>query len=622
MDSDSANMMAATKVLMLKPENGLTLPKTQVMESVTTLMPITSVEDKAQRRLEVKARSTLMMGIPNEHQLKFNSIKDAKQLMEAIEKRFVNTAQAVNTVLGVSTASTQVNTINIDNLSDAVICAFLSSQPSSSQLVNEDLEQIDPDDSKEMDLRWQMAMLTMRARRFLKKTKRKLTVNGNETIGFDKTNMECYSCHKRRHFSRECRAPRSHDTKHNKSTKSIYLWKHLLQQLWYHVMVLVVMIGVTKLKKNEQLLKDLKKSKLMVLGYKSGLEFVEERLKFFKTNEYVYLEDIKLLKVEIQMKYIAIKELIRKLKVAQKEKEGIQLTVEKLKNASKSLNKLIDCQIVDNCKKELGYESYNAVPPPYTGNFIPPKPDLSYIGLDEFAVKPIVENKYNEEETKAGNSKMDLQDKGVIDSGCSRNMTWNMSYLTDYKEVDGGYLAFGGNPKRRRITGKGKFNGKADEGFFVGYSMNSKAFRVFNSRKKIVEENLHIRFSEKKELRELGKTVAGEVQLQALVDGKKVIITESTVRKDLQLEDAEGVTCLPNPAIFEQLTLIGTMASAIIFLAANQKFNFSKYIFESMVKNLDNVNKFLMYPRKTKRKETELPLTSGPTTNIADEAIN
>ncbi|GKD36210.1 hypothetical protein Tco_1251719, partial [Tanacetum coccineum] len=83
------------------------------------------------------------------------------------------------------------------------------------------------------------------------------------------------------------------------------------------------------------------------------------------------------------------------------------------------------------------------------------------------------------------------------------------------------------------------------------------------------------------------KTVNGEVQLQALVDGKKIIITESTVRRDLQLEDAEGVDCLPNATIFEQLALMGY----------EQNFNFSKYIFESMVKNLDNVGKFLMYPR-------------------------
>nr|GEY03578.1 hypothetical protein [Tanacetum cinerariifolium] len=95
-----------------------------------------------------------------------------------------------------------------------------------------------------------------------------------------------------------------------------------------------------------------------------------------------------------------------------------------------------------------------------------------------------------------GNPQMDLQDRGMIDSGCSRHMTGNMSYLTDYKEIDEGYVAFRGNPKGGKIIGKGKFDGKTDEGFFVGYSMNSKAFRVFNSRTEIVEENLHVRFSE------------------------------------------------------------------------------------------------------------------------------
>ncbi|GJY58777.1 hypothetical protein Tco_0458669 [Tanacetum coccineum] len=47
-------------------------------------------------------------------------------------------------------------------------------------------------------------------------------------------------------------------------------------------------------------------------------------------------------------------------------------------------------------------------------------------------------------------------DKGVIDSGCSRHMTGNMSYLTDYEEIDGGYVAFGENPKGGKITGKGR----------------------------------------------------------------------------------------------------------------------------------------------------------------------
>ncbi|GJX77134.1 ribonuclease H-like domain-containing protein [Tanacetum coccineum] len=415
MDQDSTHMVAASKVPMLKPgefelwrmrieqyiqmidyalweviENCATLPKTQVVEGITTLMPITSAEDKAQRRLEVMAKSTLMISIPNEHQLKFNSIKDAKLLLEAVEKRFemldqtfdrlqklvsqlklldeklsqedMNKAEletmsmddlynnlnvyelevkgmsssssstqdmafvsslnnntgssnkAVNAAHGVTTASTQVNTAystNIDNLSDVVICSFFASQPNSPQLAHEDLQQIHPDDIEEMDLRWQMAMLTIRAMRFLKNTGRKLTVNGNETIGFDKSKVECYNCHKRGHFARECRAPRNQDNKNKESSRRSV-----------PVMVLVDMTRVIRQKKD--------------------------------------------LIMHLWLTY--------------------------LKVLTQSLDKLIECQIVDNYKKGLGYEKYNAVPPPYTGNFMPPTPDLSFTGLDEFINKPVVEN--------------------------------------------------------------------------------------------------------------------------------------------------------------------------------------------------------------------------------------
>ncbi|GJZ62310.1 ribonuclease H-like domain-containing protein [Tanacetum coccineum] len=74
-----------------------------------------------------------------------------------------------------------------------------------------------------MDLRWHMAMLTMKARRFLKNTKRKVTVNGNETIRFDKSKVECYNCHKRRHFARECKAPRNQDNKKERSRRSVHV---------------------------------------------------------------------------------------------------------------------------------------------------------------------------------------------------------------------------------------------------------------------------------------------------------------------------------------------------------------------------------------------------------------
>nr|GEV90306.1 hypothetical protein [Tanacetum cinerariifolium] len=242
----------------------------------------------------------------------------------------VNTAQAVNTAHGVSTASIQVNSAyskNIDNLSDAVIFAFFASQPNSHQLVHEDLQQIHPDDMEEMDLRWQMAMLTMRARRFLKNTGRKLTIKGNETIGFDKSKVECYNCHKRRHFARECKAPRNQDNKNKESSRSS---------------VSVEISTSTALVSCDGL---------------SGYDWSDQ--------------------VEEGPNYALI--------------------------AFSSLNSDLECHIVDNCKKGLRYENYNAVPPPKIGNFMPTTHDLSFTGLDEFVNKPVVKNckaMSSEEETK------------------------------------------------------------------------------------------------------------------------------------------------------------------------------------------------------------------------------
>ncbi|GJW04361.1 hypothetical protein Tco_1563217 [Tanacetum coccineum] len=145
---------------------------------------------------------------------------------------------------------------------------------------------------------------------------------------------------------------------------------------------------------NEQLVKDLRTARISDVSYKIGLEYVEARLLVFKKNESVYEEDIKLLKREIYLRDLDIKELKRKLNLATKEKDEVQLTVQKFENSSKNLSKLIDSQIMDKCKTGLGY---NVVPPPYTGIFMPPKSDLVYPSLDDFVdvnesvSKPVVE---------------------------------------------------------------------------------------------------------------------------------------------------------------------------------------------------------------------------------------
>ncbi|GKA42424.1 hypothetical protein Tco_0735084 [Tanacetum coccineum] len=312
-----------------------------------------------------------------------------------------NTNEAVNTSHGVTTASTQataVNSTTIDNLSDAVLCAFFTSQPNSLQLDNEDLQQINPDDLEEIDLR----ALRNQENRNRENTRRVVpveTTTSNALMSCDGVGYDWSDQAEEGPTNFALMAYSSTSSNSEVSTDS-----NCSSSCLENVKILK--------EQNEQLLKDLRTSKLNAIAYKTGLESVEARLLVYKKNESVYEEDIK---------------------------------------------------IVDKCKTGLGY---NAVPPPYTGNFMPPKPDLSFSGLEEFTsepivIKPVVENseaKASEAKPKAvkklifltnvlGNLQMYLQDKGVIDSGCTRHMTGSMSYLTDYKEIDGGYVAFGGNLK-------------------------------------------------------------------------------------------------------------------------------------------------------------------------------
>nr|GEW27220.1 hypothetical protein [Tanacetum cinerariifolium] len=146
--------------------------------------------------------------------------------------------------------------------------------------------------------RWQMAMLTMRARRFLKKTRRKLTVNVNETISFDKSNVECYNFYKRGYFARECRALINQDNKHKES---------LRRSMPVETSTSIALVSCDGLggydcsnqaeEETNYALMDFstscsnsEKYELMVLGYKTCLKSVDERLEFYKTNESIYLK--------------------------------------------------------------------------------------------------------------------------------------------------------------------------------------------------------------------------------------------------------------------------------------------------------------------------------------------
>nr|GEW70285.1 reverse transcriptase domain-containing protein [Tanacetum cinerariifolium] len=275
----------------------------------------TTIEQKLARKNKLKARGTLLMALPDKHQLKFNSHKDAKSLMEAIEKRFggntetkkkdvnlkffrslptewkthtliwrnktdledkglddlfnslkiyelevkhpssqgsdsqnlafVSTTQAdsindsVSDAVSVFAVGTKLSTStlpNVDSLSNAVIYSFFASQSSSPHLDNDDLKQINADDLEEMDLKWQMAMLTMRARKFLQKTGRNLgsydwsyqaeekptnfalmsfsSSSSNSSSDCEPYFFSCFDTadgrysHRKGHFARECRSPK------------------------------------------------------------------------------------------------------------------------------------------------------------------------------------------------------------------------------------------------------------------------------------------------------------------------------------------------------------------------------------------------------------------------------
>nr|GEV23147.1 hypothetical protein [Tanacetum cinerariifolium] len=719
--------------------------KMRVVDGVVQPVAPTTAEQRLPKKNELKARGTLLMALLDKHQLKFNIHKDAKSLMEAIEKRFggnketkkvqktlpkkqyknftslsfesldqihdmlqtlisqleilgesvsqedINlkflrslptewrthtliwrnktdleeqslddmfnnlkiykvevksssttspttqnitfvssqnidsTNESVSAVTSVSAASTKVLVFalpNVDNLSDAVIYSFFASQSNSPQLDNDDLKQIDTNDLEEMDLKWHMVMLTMRA----DEEPTNYALMAFTSSSSSSSDNEVASC------SKAC-------------TKAYAI----LQSLY------------------DKLTNDLRKFQFDVLSYKIDLESVEARIVVHQQNENVFEEDIKLLKLDVMLRDNAIVDLRKKFKKAEQERDELKLKLENFQTSSKNLSQLLASQISD--KSGLGYdnqvfnstmfdcdelissesdvsmptspvddrykseERYHAVPPPYTGTFMPRKANLVFhdaptvnktvhTGLnvkpkDESKGEPMPTQKapssiltsehdydYYEKKmvqkpvrnhdmrgnyqhyarmthphphrhvvpttvltrsmlvpltaarpvtttvpqtkvqhqrptkhyvTKAhspirrpihlrpspthsnlyqkvttvkatqinvvqdvkgnwiqvsydlgpqktltflfdvlGNPQHALKDKGVIDSGCLRHMTGNISYLSDFEEINRGYVAFGRNPKGGKIKDKAKEGNVQQYVLFLLWSISFK----------------------------------------------------------------------------------------------------------------------------------------------------
>ncbi|GKC42822.1 putative ribonuclease H-like domain-containing protein [Tanacetum coccineum] len=281
----------------------------------------------------------------------------------------------------------------VKGMSDAVIYSFFTNQSNSPKLNDEDLQQIDDDDLEEMDIKWQMAMLTMRARRFLNKTGRKINANGSETIGFNKSKVECYNCHKRGHFVKECGALRENRN-----------GEHVRRNVTVETTETKALVAQDGLRYSSSDSEVSTCSK--ACAYKAGLESVEARLDVYKKNEVVFEENIKNLKLDIKLRDNALIELRKKFEKAEKERDDLKLTLEKFRNSSKNLSKLLEIQVSDKFKTGVGFDSqvfdsqendryktsegYHDVPPPYTRNFMPPKYDLVLVDEEEYVLSKSV----------------------------------------------------------------------------------------------------------------------------------------------------------------------------------------------------------------------------------------
>nr|GEV39265.1 hypothetical protein [Tanacetum cinerariifolium] len=354
-----------------------------------------------------------------------------------------STIESVSAVSSVTAASTKVPVSalpNADNLSNA-----------------------------EMDLKWQMAMLTMRPRRFLQRTRRNLGANQITFIGFDMSKVECYNCHRRGHFARKCRSPKH---TRNKETQRIY-------------------VPVETYTSNALV--------------SQCLESVEARLVVYQQNEHVFEEDIRLLKLDVVLRDNALVELRKKFKAIKKERDELKLTLENFQTYSKNL--MFDSAELNSYESDVSVPTspvHDRMTHPHSKKHVVPTAVLTRSRLVPLNAARLVttvvphtnakhkrpanhvvnkphlpirrpinhrplpkNNNFHPKVTNVkakqiltflfdvhGNQQQALKGKGVIDNGCSKHMTGNISYLSDFKEINGRYVAFGGNPKGGKITGK------------------------------------------------------------------------------------------------------------------------------------------------------------------------
>nr|GEU91619.1 putative ribonuclease H-like domain-containing protein [Tanacetum cinerariifolium] len=409
-----------------------------------------TTKDMQKRRNDVKARTTLLLALPDEYQLRFSKLQaivshlefmDVEIEQDNLNQKFLtsltpewlmytivwrnrddldtmclddvyNHLKVYESEVQKKSESNSQNMafISSSNTSSGkaaspshdTICAYIATQSNGSQIKYEDITQIDEDDIEEMDIKWNMALLSMRADRFWKKTGKKITIQGSDVAGFDKSIVECFNCHKMGHFARECIAPRSQDRGKRESYK----------QATDEVPTEFALMAKSSSSSNNEVYDDsycskscrkttkslntkisklneeLSDCKIDLYNYKRGLSQVEARLVEFKENKVKYCERIRVLERDVEIRDNKIEYLKNELEQIKKEKESLDNKLTGFENASKDLDNLLGSQRSDKNKEGLGY---SAVPPHPAQIYSPPKKDLSWTGLPEFVDDTVID---------------------------------------------------------------------------------------------------------------------------------------------------------------------------------------------------------------------------------------
>ncbi|GJS51853.1 putative ribonuclease H-like domain-containing protein [Tanacetum coccineum] len=302
------------------------------------------------------------------------TLEPAFQPLGASSTNIINTANPE-----VSTGNTKVNTasteISTASFSDATVYAFLSTQPQGSQLVHEDLEQLHDDDLEEMDLKWNMALLSMRARKSIEKLEGRSSLM--EAVLLDMINQRNWN------QGSSSKAVRIEDAS-EKAMCAIdgagFDWSDMAEEEIQANMALMAFSDSEET--YDDLLVKLDDTGFKASTYKRGLSILEGQILKYKESEVLFSEEIALLKRSVGHKEYLMGLLRTELEKVKEENEGFEFKIAKFEKSAKDLDQLLASQITDKSKKGFGY---NAVPSPHPLILNRPTPlDLSYSGLEEF----------------------------------------------------------------------------------------------------------------------------------------------------------------------------------------------------------------------------------------------